>query len=60
MKPTLITAYGEPDRIAIASSGNVLGASLTNFMSGNLLGMAGGALPFSSFTGTRRPQTAFK
>lgn len=60
MKPTLITAYGEPDRITIANSGNVLGPSLTNFMSGNLLGMAGTALPFSPFPGTRRPQTAFK
>jgi hypothetical protein len=60
LKPSLIAAYGEPDQITIASSGNVLGASLANFMSGNLLGMAGNALPFAQFQGTRRPQPAFR
>lgn len=60
MKPILIAAYGEPDRISFATSGNVLGMSLTNLMSGNLLGIAGNALPFKQFQGTRKPQLAFK
>jgi hypothetical protein len=60
MKSTLIAAYGEPDRISVATSGNMLGMSLTNLMSGNLLGIAGNALPFSQFQGTRRQQPAFK
>jgi hypothetical protein len=60
MKPFLIAAYGEPDRIGFATSGNVLGMSLTNLMSGDLRGIAGNALPFAQFQGTRSRQTAFK
>jgi hypothetical protein len=60
LKPSLIAAYGEPDRITVATNRNVLGKSVTDLLSGNLLGMAGGALPFSQFQGTRRPQPAFR
>jgi len=60
LKPSLIAAYGEPDRITIASNGNVLGKSVTDLLSGNLLGIAGSALPFSQLQGTRRPQPAFR
>ncbi|MGA2271018.1 MAG: FecR domain-containing protein [Bryobacteraceae bacterium] len=59
-KPSLIAAYGEPDRITIASNKNVLGKSVTDLLSGNLLGIAGSALPFSQLQGTRRPQPAFR
>jgi ABC-2 type transport system ATP-binding protein len=51
LKPSLIAAYGEPDRITIASNKNVLGKSVTDLLSGNLAG----ALPFSQLMGTRRP-----
>ena len=51
MKPTLIVAYGEQDRIGVAASRDLLGMSLTNLVSGNLLGIAGGAIPFNQFQG---------
>jgi hypothetical protein len=60
LKPSLIAAYGEPDRITIASNKNVLGKSMTDLLSGNLAGIAGSALPFSQLMGTRRPQPAFR
>jgi hypothetical protein len=53
LKPAFIAAYGEPDRITIAGSGSMLGPSLANITSGSLLGLAGGALPFKQFQGTR-------
>jgi len=53
VKPWMIAAYGEPDRITVASNGDVMGMSLTNFLSGNVLGMAGNVLPFGQFHGTR-------
>ena len=59
MKPTFVAAYGEPDRITVAGSGNMLGMSLSNLTSGSLLGLAGGALPFGQFQGTRGRLPAF-
>jgi hypothetical protein len=56
LKPSLIAAYAEPDRITVASNENVLGKSVTDLLSGNLAG----ALPFSQLQGTRRPQPAFR
>jgi hypothetical protein len=50
IKPTLIAAYGEPDRVTIASSDNVLGTGLTNLMTGNLAGLVGNAIPMQQFT----------
>jgi hypothetical protein len=56
LEPSLIAAYGEPDRITLASNRNILGKSVTDLLSGNLAG----ALPFSQLMGTRRPQPAFR
>jgi hypothetical protein len=53
LKPAFIAAYGEPDRITIAGAGSMLGPSLANLTGGSLLGLAGGALPFGQFQGTR-------
>ena len=54
MKPTLIAAYGEQDRISVATSGDLMGMSLTSLVSGNLLGIAGNAIPFNQFQGVGR------
>lgn len=44
VKPTLIAAYGEPDRITVAGTANI-GDTLTNFMSGNVAGLVGSVVP---------------
>jgi hypothetical protein len=54
IKPTLIAAYGEPASLTIASGDNVLGAGLTNLMTGNLAGLVGNVLPTAQFAGARR------
>ncbi|SPE36330.1 putative FecR [Candidatus Sulfopaludibacter sp. SbA3] len=51
VKPTLIAAYGEPNSLTIASGDNVLGAGLTNLMTGNLQGLVGNVLPMAQFAG---------
>ncbi len=56
MKSTLIAAYGEPDRISVATSGNLMGISLSNLITGNLQN----AIPFTQFMGTRDRAPAFK
>jgi hypothetical protein len=56
MKSTMIAAYGEPDRISVATSGNLLGMSLSNLITGNLQN----AIPFTQFMGTRDRAPAFK
>ncbi len=56
MKSTLIAAYGEPDRISVATSGNLMGLSVNNLITGNLQN----AIPFTQFMGTRERAPAFK
>jgi hypothetical protein len=56
MKSTMIAAYGEPDRISVATSGNLMGMSLSNLVTGNLQN----AIPFTQFMGTRERAPAFK
>jgi hypothetical protein len=51
MKPTLIAAYGEPDRITIAGNGNMFSAGMTTLLSGNLSNVVGSALPLGQFKG---------
>jgi hypothetical protein len=60
MKPTMITAYGEPDRISIAGTGDLFGNGITSLLGGNLMGVVGNALPISQFMGTPQRQSAFK
>jgi len=52
VKPALYAVYGEPDRITMTANGDVLGSTLANLMSGNLLGMAGLSLPINQMFGT--------
>ena len=56
MKSTLIAVYGEPDRISVATSGNLMGMSFSNLITGNLQN----AIPFTQFMGTRDRVPAFK
>lgn len=60
MKPLLVAAYGASDRLTVASSGDLLGMSLTNMMTGSLAGMAGNALPLGQLMGTRPRNPAYK
>ncbi len=53
MKPVMIAAYGEPDRITVAASGNLFGNELSNMLSGNVLGALGGGLPVGRWPGAR-------
>ncbi len=55
-KPFLVTAYGEPDRITMASTGDLLGMGFSNFLSGGALGTLTEHLPFVPFPGTSRSQ----
>jgi hypothetical protein len=55
MKPTLIAAYGEPQQITVAGSGDVFfNAGMTSLLSGNLSNMVGSALPMGQLMGTRK------
>jgi hypothetical protein len=51
MKPSLIAAYGEPDRLTVATGSNPLGSSLAGLMTGNLAGIVGTAVPLPQFRG---------
>jgi hypothetical protein len=52
MQPGFIAAYGEPDRIIVATSGGAPSAALSNLTRGDLLDMAGNVLPIGPLLGT--------
>jgi hypothetical protein len=58
LKPFLVAAYGEPDRITMATSGDIPGLSLNSFLSGGILGMTTHAMPFGAIMGTNRPRVS--
>jgi hypothetical protein len=51
MKPSLIAAYGEPDRLTVATGSNLIGNGLASVMTGNLAGIVGSAVPLPQFRG---------
>lgn len=54
MKPTLIAAYGEPDRITVAGSGDVFfHAGMSSLLRGDLSSIVGSAIPMRQLVGTR-------
>jgi hypothetical protein len=57
MKPSLIAAYGEPDRLVVAANGNLLSGKLADVMTGNLAGIVGSSVPLPQFRG-RQPQAS--
>ncbi len=51
-KPLLVAAYAEPDRVTLASTGDLLGISLSNLLSGSALGAVKDMLPMAQLLGT--------
>jgi hypothetical protein len=56
LKPFLLAAYGEGEHVTLASSGDLLGMSFGNFLSGGILGMARNMIPMAQILGTTREQ----
>jgi hypothetical protein len=54
LKPLLVTAYAQPDRLTLASTGDLLGISLNNLVTGGVFGMAKDMLPIAGLLGTTR------
>ncbi len=59
LKPTLIAAYGAPDRITVASASDVLGASLGALLTGSPGGWAD-SLPLGQLLGTGGRKPAYR
>ncbi len=49
IKPSLIAAYGDPDRLTLATGDNPVGNGLAGMMTGNLAGIVGSAVPLPQF-----------
>jgi ferric-dicitrate binding protein FerR (iron transport regulator) len=60
LKPVLIAAYGDPGRITLASTGDLLGMSFSNFLSGSVFGIAKEMLPAAGLWGTSRAENSYR
>ena len=60
LKPTLIAAYGAPDRITVAGAGDLLGARLETLLTGDPSGWAADSMPFTQLLGTGGRKPAYK
>jgi hypothetical protein len=57
IKPTLFAVYGEPDRITMTATGDVLGSALQNLVSGDMRGLAG--MPIGQMMGTHERHNSY-
>jgi hypothetical protein len=60
MKPTLMAAYAEPDRLTVAANADLIGPSIASLMGGNITGLAGPLASFFQPKGTREPQMSYR
>jgi FecR protein len=58
VKPLLVNVYAQPDRLTLASTGDLLGISLNNFLSGGVFGIAKDMLPMTGLLGTTRGRSS--
>lgn len=59
LKPTLIAAYGAPDRITVAGTGDLLGARLESLLT-DPGGWTAGSMPFGQLFGTGGRKPAYR
>ena len=60
MKPTLMAAYAEPDRLTVAANADLIGPSIASLMGGNITGLAGPLASFFQPKGTRERQMSYR
>jgi hypothetical protein len=60
LKPSLVAAYAEPERITFAANGDLLGPTLASLMRGDIAGAAGSAIPFLQPNGTRKREMSYR
>jgi hypothetical protein len=60
MKPTLMAAYAEPDRLTVAANADLIGPSIASLMGGNIAGLAGPLASFFQPQGTRERQMSYR
>jgi hypothetical protein len=60
MKPTLMAAYAEPDRLTVAADADLIGPSIASLVSGHLSGLAGPVASFFDQKGTRERAMSYK
>jgi hypothetical protein len=60
LKPSLIAAYGAPDRITVATASDLLGARLESLLTGDPAGWTAGSFPFGQLFGTPGRKPTYK
>lgn len=60
LRPHLIAAYAEPERITFAANGDLLGPALAGLMRGDFMAAAGSAVPFFQQHGTHKRQMSYR